>query len=139
MMPKGTVDMAAENHLDMPFPERLTAFRKAKGLTQQALADQIGSSKIQIYRYESGASQPTLDVLRKLALALSVSADDLVFEADERGPGDNLKMQFEEVSRFDAEDLQAARTLLGGLILQHHAKKLASLRELGRKREGPVQ
>jgi hypothetical protein len=44
---------------------------------------------------ESGQSQPTLDAIRKLALALRVSADMLLFEKDERGPDEDLKLQFE--------------------------------------------
>lgn len=40
----------------------------------------------QIRRYEAGDSTPNLDVLRKLSIALSVSADTLVFDANERGP-----------------------------------------------------
>jgi transcriptional regulator with XRE-family HTH domain len=49
----------------------------------------------QIRRYESGQSQPTLDAIRKLALALRVSADMLLFEKDERGSDEDLKLQFE--------------------------------------------
>lgn len=46
----------------------------------------------QIRRYEGGDSQPTLEVIRKLAIALSVSADMLVFDKEERGPNDDLKL-----------------------------------------------
>ena len=48
----------------------------------------------QIRRYESGQSQPTLDAIRKLAMALSVSADMLLFAQNESGPDDDLKLQF---------------------------------------------
>ena len=48
----------------------------------------------QIRRYESGQFQPTLDAIRKLSVALSVSADTLLFEKDERGLDDDLKLQF---------------------------------------------
>lgn len=60
----------AKKQTEPDFSQRLAALRKEKGLTQQALADLIGMHVIQIRRYESGASQPTLDVIRKLALAL---------------------------------------------------------------------
>ncbi len=89
---------------EMEFPQRLAAFRKAKGLTQQGLADAIGSSVIQIHRYESGSSQPTLDVIRRLAVELGVSADELLFDHGERGPDDELRLQFEAISRFDPEE-----------------------------------
>ena len=38
----------------------------------------------QIRRYEAGQSQPRLDAIRKLARALTVSADMLLFEKHER-------------------------------------------------------
>ncbi len=56
-----------------------------RGLTQQALADRVGIHVSQVRRYEAGGSQPTLDVLRNLAVVLSVSSDALVFDEAERG------------------------------------------------------
>ncbi len=112
----------------MEFPERLAALRKKKGLTQQALADIIGVHMIQVSRYESGASQPTLDVIRKLAVALSVSADELIFGEDGRGPDDDLRLQFEAISKFDAEDKKVIKSLLDGMILKHEAKRWSSSR-----------
>jgi len=79
----------------MDFPQRLATLRKERALTQQALAEHVGVHVSQIRRYEAGESTPTLDVLRKLAIALSVSADTLVFDKDERGPDDDLRLQFE--------------------------------------------
>ncbi|MCA3171118.1 MAG: helix-turn-helix transcriptional regulator, partial [Burkholderiales bacterium] len=40
----------------MEFPERLTALRKARGLTQQALANAVNLAVLQIRRYEGGTS-----------------------------------------------------------------------------------
>lgn len=117
--------MTATLTLDMEFPERLAALRKEKGLTQKALAERVGVSVLQICRYETGVSQPSLEALKKLALGLSVTSDMLIFDRDERGPDADLKLQFERVSKFDAEDKRIARALLDGLILRCEAKRLA--------------
>jgi len=77
----------------------------------------------QINRYETGDSQPMLDVIRRLAIALSVTTDELFFGRDERGPDEDLRLQFEAISQFDAEDKALARGLLEGLILKHQAKQ----------------
>ena len=69
---------------------------------------------IQVRRYESGASQPTLDVIRRLAVALQVSADVLIFGADERGPDGDLRLQFEAISKFAPEEKQVIKALLEG-------------------------
>jgi len=107
----------------MEFSERLTALRKERGLTQKALAEQVGVHITQIQRYEHGTIQPTLDVLRRLAVTLSVSADLLLFDKDERGPDADLTLEFEALSQFDDEDKAIARKVLQGLILQHQAKR----------------
>lgn len=107
----------------MGFPQRLAALRKERGLTQQALADRVSVHITQINRYETGDSQPTLDVIRRLAVALSVSADALIFGKDERGPDEDLRLQFEAISQFDEEDKELARGVLEGLILKHQAKQ----------------
>lgn len=107
----------------MDFAQRLAALRKERGLTQQALADRVQVHLTQINRYESGDSQPTLDVIRRLAIALNVTADELIFGKDERGPDDDLRLQFEAISQFDEEDKELARGVLEGLILKHQAKQ----------------
>lgn len=51
--------MQASNQMafwHMEFPERLTALRKERALTQQALADLVGCYVLQIRRYEGGTS-----------------------------------------------------------------------------------
>lgn len=107
----------------MTLPERLTTLRASKGLTQQAMADSIGIHVTQIKRYELGQSQPSLDVLKKIAIALNISADSLLFDEDERTPDDGLMLQFEAISQFDEEDRQLAQGVLEGLILKHQAKQ----------------
>jgi transcriptional regulator with XRE-family HTH domain len=111
----------------MKFPQRLARLRKEKGLTQAALADLVKVSAIQIKRYESGASQPTLDVIKNLAKALQVSSDELIFGEDERAPSDDLKLQFEAVSRFPDEEKKIIKALLEGMILKHEAKRWANV------------
>jgi transcriptional regulator with XRE-family HTH domain len=86
----------------LDFPQHLAALRKQRTLTQQALAERIGVHVVQLRRYESGSSQPTLE---------------------ERGPDDELKLQFEAVSRLDPEEKKVIRSLLDSMILRHEAKR----------------
>ncbi|MBL0037690.1 MAG: RstR family transcriptional repressor [Candidatus Nitrotoga sp.] len=109
----------------MSFPERLAALRKEFGFTQQQMADKIGMHVSQLKRYEAGSSQPTIEVFRRIALALNVSADMLLFEADERGPDDRLKLQFEAVSHLDEKEREAVETVIAGVLHMHDAKRWA--------------
>ncbi len=112
-----------KNWLTMKFSQRLSTLRKEHGLTQKNLAEQVGVHITQIQRYEKGSIQPTLDVLRRLAIALSVSADLLVFDKDERGADDELKLEFEAISQFNTEEKAVVRKVLQGLIIQHQSKR----------------
>ena len=117
------MDIANPFVLPMSFPERLASLRKELGFTQQHMADKIGMHVSQLKRYESGASQPTIDVFRRIALALNVSADMLLFEPDERGPDDRLKLQFEAVSKLDEKEREAVETMIAGVLHMHDAKR----------------
>ena len=109
----------------MHFPKRLVAIRKDKSLTQQQMADTIGIHVSQYKRYEAGTSQPTLEVFRKITLALNASADHLLFEDNERGPNadDNLRLQFEAVEQLDDKEKAVVMELIDGMLIKHDAKR----------------
>ena len=69
-----------------------------------------------------------MEALIRLAKALHVGLDDLVFAENERGPSDDLALQFEAVSQFSDEEKQTVRDLLEGLILKHTARRWDSTR-----------
>lgn len=112
--------------IEMNFPERLANLRKQRQLTQQALADDVGINVSQLKRYEAGTSQPTLEVLRKLAISLSVSADVLLFDHDERGPEDELRLQFEAITKMSSEEKHIIKALLEGMIIKHQTRQIVS-------------
>jgi|APDOM4702015191_1054821.scaffolds.fasta_scaffold155516_2 transcriptional regulator with XRE-family HTH domain len=107
----------------MSFSARLIGLRKEKDLIQQGLADINDIHVQQIKRYEAGSSQPSAEALKKIAKTFSISTDWLLFEDGERGPDEDLRLQFEAVSQFDEEDKDLARGVLEGLILKHQAKQ----------------
>ncbi|THB69716.1 MAG: XRE family transcriptional regulator [Gammaproteobacteria bacterium] len=107
----------------MSLPKRLLKLRKGQGLTQQAMAEAIGIHVNSLKKYEAGQAQPSLEALKKIAVAMNVSTDYLLFEEHERGPSEDLVLQFEAISQFDEEDKELAHGLLEGLILKHQAKQ----------------
>lgn len=122
------IDSSTDFHL------RLAALRKERGLTQRALADRIGGHVQQLKRYEAGSSQPTLEVIRNLAMALSVTSDQLLFGKDERGPDEDFRLQFEAVSRFDEEEKRVVRSLLEAMILKHEARRWQTVSNGGERK-----
>ena len=110
----------------MQFASRLIQFRKAQNLTQQGLADLAQVHVNQIKRYEAGTAQPTLEALVRLAKALHLSLDMLVFEESERGPSDDLALQFEAVSQMPEEERRIIKALLEGMIMKYQTRKMVS-------------
>lgn len=110
----------------MDFAHRLAAVRKQRGMTQQTLADTVGVHVTQLRRYEAGTNQPTLDVLRALAVALAVSTDDLVFDPEERGPADDqLRLHLEALNQLDDDEKNTVINLIESVLLRHQARRLA--------------
>jgi len=103
----------------MDFGKRLASLRKKRSFTQAVLAERVGCHVTMIRRYESDETQPTLDVIRKLAIALSVSADTLVFGEDERGPDEDLRLQFEALSAMSPEEKLVAKAVLEAIIVKN--------------------
>ena len=60
------------------FGKRLATLRKAAGLTQQQLGDQIGVSRRVIAYYEGETNYPPAHLILPLAEALKVSTDELL-------------------------------------------------------------
>jgi transcriptional regulator with XRE-family HTH domain len=113
----------------MDFAERLLKLRKSKRLTQKALAEMAGLHVVQVRRYETQASQPSLEAIRKLAIALSVSADELLFDEDERGPSDDLRLQFEAISQLPPEEMRVVKEVIEGLIIKYQSRRWDSGRQ----------
>lgn len=78
---------------------------------------------LMLRRYEAGASQPTLDVLRRMAGVLGVSGEELLFDRDERGPGEDLRPLFEAVMRLDSSEKEVVRSVLDAFLHRHDAKR----------------
>lgn len=112
--------------LSMKLSARLIVLRKERGLSQQAMADAIGIHVNSLKKYEAGQAQPSLDALRKIATTLHTSTDFLLFDEHERGPSDDLRLQFEAVSQFPEEERKIVKALLEGMIIKYQARKMVS-------------
>src|SRR5689334_7888693 len=106
----------------MDFGKRLVDFRKQRGLTQLQLAAQVGVHIGQLRNYEANRSQPTLEVIRKLAQSLEITADELIFEPQERLPAvtdKDLIKNWQRLQLLPPEDLRAIKLVIEGILLRH--------------------
>ena len=71
--------------LDYPgIGQRVRKYRKANGLSQEQLAEQVSISLTHMSHIETANTKLSLQVLADLALALGVSVDDLLFDRPDR-------------------------------------------------------
>lgn len=73
----------------MTIGERLFSLRQKTGESLQEVADKVGVSKAHVWELEKGrSSNPSFELVRKLAAHYGVSIDVLTGNADEPGPED---------------------------------------------------
>ncbi|PZR76759.1 MAG: transcriptional regulator [Chthoniobacterales bacterium] len=87
------------------FGKRLAAARRAKGLSQEALAKLLRTTRVNIGYYERKATNPSLDFIHRCAEVLSVSVADLIGAAAPKngrkpGPPSRLQKQIEQIGQL---------------------------------------
>lgn len=100
---------------------RIKTLRKEKGLTQQELADRLGTSKSAISMYEKGNRRPSFEIADALSDFFGVSIGYLSGSSDQRGeyprheqPTSSEEEQLLEAYRRASKDTRnAVRAVLG--------------------------
>jgi transcriptional regulator with XRE-family HTH domain len=114
----------------MPIGERIKALRKEAGWSQGELAAKVGTDARQISRYENGRITPSLDALARVAQALDVSLDHLVFDDIARRPlhasHDVLGDRLNAIAELAPDDLAALNNLIDGLIAKTRLRALTN-------------
>ena len=101
--------------------ERIKDLRKQKNMSQSELADKVGISYAQIGRYETKGAQPPAETLKKIADALRVSPDFLIYgTSDEKAKTKltdaDLINQFKAIENMDDEDKNVIKKLIDAFI-----------------------
>ncbi|TVQ50422.1 MAG: XRE family transcriptional regulator [Saprospirales bacterium] len=68
----------------MDIAEQIKKIRKEKGLSQQDVADKLSMNRVQYNRIETGNSDPTMNILRRIANVLDINVVEF-FEAKNNG------------------------------------------------------
>ena len=109
----------------MTFGEKLKKIRKEKGLTQTDLGKIVKMHPRYIGRYELDQVKPTSDAIVKIARALKVSSDYLLFnEETEVKPSlyiKNIKLLelFEKLEKMKAKDKETIISLIEAYIAKN--------------------
>jgi transcriptional regulator with XRE-family HTH domain len=110
--------------------DRLRDLRKARGFTQQELAEAIGTSQRMIAYYEAQGGNVSADVVAKLADVLKVSIDELVRGKNGKAartkvaPQDlRLMRKLRQVEKLPLKDRRSVLQLIDALVEKEALKK----------------
>ena len=100
-------------------------------LTQTELAGLVSLSYIQVGRYETNKSNPSADVLNRLAAALDTSTDYIMKGTQDEAVAAQLTdkellKQFKQVELLNQEDKHLIKTFIDAFITKRQIQQLAS-------------
>lgn len=99
----------------MSFGKRLLEARKKRGISQEEVAEQLGTKGPAIGRYERDEMKPSIDAAAKMADFLDVSLDWLVGHSDLDLDKAMIK-RIQAVSKFSQEDKDHVFAMLDAFI-----------------------
>lgn len=119
----------AKTRETMSFGARLAELRKARGFTQQELADQIGLSRRMLAYYEGQSEHPPTTHLPAIAQALRVSTDVLLglttVKPAARQKDSRLLRRMQEIEKLDSQDKRQVLQLLDAFIEKGQLRRKA--------------
>ena len=111
----------------MSFGKNLKDMRVEKNVSQDDLAKKIGVHANHISRYERDLSSPSIEVVQKIADALEISIDELVYgKANNTEVGLNdrdLIGLFKKVQHLNTKQKQTVKDVLDAFVLTADLKK----------------
>ena len=100
---------------------RIAQLRKEQGLSQQALADQLGIAQQTFAHYEVGRARMPVSLLPELARFFGVGVDDLLGLRNgtgKRGPAPKLQQQIERLGQLPKSKQRVVMEMLEGVLSQ---------------------
>lgn len=65
------------SNVDTSFGKNITDYRKLCGLTQQQVADMLNLNRTTYTKYETGVSEPSIEIMKKIASIFGVDVNAL--------------------------------------------------------------
>jgi len=110
------------------FGDNLKKIRVEKNVSQQELADMINTHSTHISRYERNLAAPSIDVVKKIAEALDVSTDTLIYGTQDEKVKNNLKdnellNMFTKLQSLSNKQQDTVKDLISAFILKADLQK----------------
>lgn len=106
----------------MTFGEKLYYLRKAQGLSQEALAEKLNTSRQAVSKWENNNGYPETEKIILLSKLLDVNLDDLLLDEREVLSGKNMVQ--EKLSQKESKGFYVNRETANGFLLYYKKKFL---------------
>lgn len=119
--PQDSLMAGIEKEFYQALGRRIAEARKARGLTQQQLADELGMPQQTLAHYEVGRVRVAVAQLPLFARALAMSVDELIGEEpapSKRGPIPKLQQQMERIQLLPRAKQRFVMQVLDAALLQ---------------------
>ncbi len=104
------------------FGQRMAAFRVAKNLSQAKLGEALGMTRARIVYYERAATNPSLDVVEKVAAFFGVTVGELLNDTTKSrskpGPPSQFTQIAEQLDRLPRAKQKMVADMLAGILKQ---------------------
>jgi transcriptional regulator with XRE-family HTH domain len=103
---------------------RIAKARKGRGMSQQALADQLGIAQQTLAHYEVARARIAASLLPRVAELLDLSLDELLMGQPtiripgKRGPASRLEQQLDAIARLPKAKQKVVAELLDSVIVK---------------------
>jgi transcriptional regulator with XRE-family HTH domain len=113
------------------FGTNLKQFRSEKGFSQEVFASKIGVHVTNLSKYERSKSIPSLEIAEKMASALDISLDEMVYgqqneKARTRIADNELLSLFNKTQKLSDEQRKTVMDLLSAFLLKASLKQQLS-------------
>ena len=111
-----------DEHFFKALGARIAELRKEQGLSQQALADELGIAQQTLAHYEVGRARMPVSLLPQMARFFGVGTDDLLgirsTATAKRGPAPKLQQHLQRISRLPKPKQRAVMDVLEAMLAQ---------------------
>lgn len=98
------------------FKDRLKELRQSKNMTLEELANEIGTTKSTISRYENGMRQPKQDILEAIADFFNVSTDYLLGRSNNKAIISEPIIPYKVEQKLNKKDVEFLKKLIKDFI-----------------------
>lgn len=110
------------------FAENLKKIRAQKGVSQEELSKKIAIHPVQFSRYERAQSVPSIEIVQKIADALEVTIDELVYGDQNNKAEQNIKDRellnlFSKIQLLNDRQKETVKDFLSAYILKADLKE----------------